>query len=136
MFSLDGGLRYWLYSEPTDMRKSFHTLSGVVRNKIGGDPMNGDVYIFVNKRRNRIKLLHYETGGMAPVPMKRPANCYEAIAAPSRPTGTMPTTSLKAILISRSSTAGRTPGENGLTLWMKISIRQAKQWLTSIISII
>lgn len=64
MFSLDGGLRYWLYSEPTDMRKSFHTLSGVVRNKIGGDPMNGYVYIFVNKRRNRIKLLHYETGGM------------------------------------------------------------------------
>lgn len=42
------------------MRKSFHTLSGLVRNKIGGDPMNGDVYIFVNKRRNRIKLLHYE----------------------------------------------------------------------------
>ena len=26
--------------------------------------MNGDVYVFVNKRRNRIKLLHYETGGM------------------------------------------------------------------------
>ena len=41
------------------MRKSFHTLCGLVRNKIGGDPMNGDVYIFVNKRRNRIKLLHY-----------------------------------------------------------------------------
>ena len=41
------------------MRKSFHTLCGLVRNKIGGDPMNGDVYIFVNKRRNRIKLLHH-----------------------------------------------------------------------------
>lgn len=64
MFSLDEGMRYWLYSEPTDMRKSFHTLSGLVRNRIGDDPMNGDVYIFVNKRRNRIKLLHYETGGM------------------------------------------------------------------------
>ena len=64
MFSLERGMRYWLYSEPTDMRKSFHTLSGLVRNKIGGDTMNGDVYIFVNKRRNRIKLLHYETGGM------------------------------------------------------------------------
>lgn len=64
MFSLGGGLRYWLYSEPTDMRKSFHTLSGVVRNKIGADPRSGDVYVFVNKRRNRIKLLHYETGGM------------------------------------------------------------------------
>ena len=64
MFSLEQGMRYWLYSEPTDMRKSFYTLSGLVRNKIGDDPMNGDVYIFVNKRRNRIKLLHYETGGM------------------------------------------------------------------------
>lgn len=64
MFSLEQGMRYWLYSEPTDMRKSFHTLSGLVQNKIGDDPMNGDVYIFVNKRRNRIKLLHYETGGM------------------------------------------------------------------------
>ena len=64
MFSLGRELHYWLYSEPTDMRKSFHTLSGLVRNKIGGNPMDGDVYIFVNKRRNRIKLLHYETGGM------------------------------------------------------------------------
>lgn len=64
MFSLEQGMRYWLYSEPADMRKSFHTLSGLVRNRIGDDPRNGDVYIFVNKRRNRIKLLHYETGGM------------------------------------------------------------------------
>ncbi len=39
MFSLERGMRYWLYSEPTDMRKSFHTLSGLVRNKIGGDPI-------------------------------------------------------------------------------------------------
>ncbi len=132
MFSLDRGLRYWLYSEPTDMRKSFHTLSGVVRNKIGGDPMNGDVYIFVNKRRNRIKLLHYETTGMVPVPMKRPANCYVVIAVPSRLTAMMPTTSLKAILISRCSTAGHTPGENGWTLWRRTSIWPAKQWLTSI----
>lgn len=64
MFSLERGMRYWLCSEPTDMRKSFHTLSGLVRDKIGGDPMSGDVYIFVNRRRNRIKLLHYETGGV------------------------------------------------------------------------
>ena len=38
MFSLGREMRYWLYSEPTDMRKSFHTLCGLVRNKIGGDP--------------------------------------------------------------------------------------------------
>jgi transposase len=64
MFSLEEGFRYWLYSEPTDMRKSYYTLSGLVNNRMGTDPRNGDVYIFVNKRRNRVKLLHYETGGM------------------------------------------------------------------------
>ena len=54
MFSLGREMRYWLYSEPTDMRKSFHTLCGLVRNKIGGDPMNGDEYIlsrYVNDGR-------------------------------------------------------------------------------------
>lgn len=64
MFNQERGMRYCLYNDLTDMRNSFHTLSGLVRNNIGGDPMNGDVYIFVNKRRNRIKLPHYETGGM------------------------------------------------------------------------
>jgi len=33
-------------------------------NRMEADPLCGDVYVFVNKRRNRIKLLHYETGGM------------------------------------------------------------------------
>jgi len=64
MFSLEEGFRYWLYSEPTDMRKSYYTLSGLVNNRMGADPRNGDVYIFVNRRRNRVKLLHYERGGM------------------------------------------------------------------------
>jgi transposase len=64
MFSLGERDRYYLYSEPTDMRKSFYTLSGIVNNVIGSDSRNGDVYIFVNHRRNRMKLLHHETGGM------------------------------------------------------------------------
>lgn len=64
MFSLNEGMRYLLYNRPTDMRKSFHTLSGVVRNAMGCDPCNGDVYIFLNKARDRIKLLHWERGGM------------------------------------------------------------------------
>ena len=64
MFSLNDSLTYWLYSKPTDMRKSFHTLSGIVNNEMGQNPSNGDVYIFINKRRNRMKLLHWEPGGM------------------------------------------------------------------------
>jgi len=64
MFSLNDSLRYWLWSEPTDMRKSFYTLSGLVRSKMDRDPLDGSVYVFINARRDRIKLLHMEPGGL------------------------------------------------------------------------
>lgn len=64
MFSLNDGFQYWLYKEPTDMRKSFYTLSGIVRKEMNHDPLDGSVYIFLNKYRNRIKLLHMEPGGL------------------------------------------------------------------------
>ncbi|MDD4586756.1 MAG: IS66 family insertion sequence element accessory protein TnpB [Aminobacterium colombiense] len=64
MFSLNDSMRYLFYSEPTDMRKSFHTLSGLVTNNMGRNVRDGDVFIFVNKARNRIKLLHMEPGGL------------------------------------------------------------------------
>lgn len=64
MFSLNDSMRYLLYNEPTDMRKSYHTLSGLVTNKMGLSVRDGDVFIFINKPRNRIKLLHMEPGGL------------------------------------------------------------------------
>lgn len=62
MFSL-GAARYFLYREPTDIRKSFDGLCGLVSSRLGQNPMNGDVFIFINKPRNRIKLLRWEPGG-------------------------------------------------------------------------
>jgi transposase len=62
MFSL-GAARYYLYREPTDMRKSFDGLCGLVNGQLGQNPMSGDVFIFLNKPRNRVKLLRWEPGG-------------------------------------------------------------------------
>ena len=62
MFSITSG-RYFLYREATDMRKSFDGLCGLVQGQLGKNPMSGDLFIFINKRRNRIKLLRWETGG-------------------------------------------------------------------------
>lgn len=45
------------------MRKSFDSLSGLVTSQMKADPFNGQVYLFINKQRNRIKLLHWESGG-------------------------------------------------------------------------
>ena len=45
------------------MRKSFDALSGLVRSELKRDPLSGDVFLFLNKTRNRLKLLHWEPGG-------------------------------------------------------------------------
>ena len=45
------------------MRKSFDGLCGIVVNELRCHPNYGDVYVFINKRRDRIKLLHLEPGG-------------------------------------------------------------------------
>jgi transposase len=57
------GFRFYLYSQPTDMRKSFDGLSGIVTNDRLGNPTSGDVYVFVNRRRDRMKLLVWERTG-------------------------------------------------------------------------
>ena len=45
------------------MRGSFDSLCGIVKNKLQRNPTSGEVYIFLNRRRNQVKLLHYENGG-------------------------------------------------------------------------
>lgn len=64
MFSLNDSMRYYLCPGATDMRKSFYTLSGVVKNNMKQDVRSGDVYIFINKKKDTIKLLHAERGGL------------------------------------------------------------------------
>lgn len=63
MFTLSSSLTFQLYSQPTDMRKSFDSLCGLVQNQLEQSPTNGDVYVFINKTRNKIKLLHWAGSG-------------------------------------------------------------------------
>ncbi len=60
MFTLSSSNRFHLYSKPTDMRKSFDGLSGLIQNTLDHNPCHGDVFIFINKRRDKIKLLHWQ----------------------------------------------------------------------------
>ncbi|MEX0686103.1 MAG: IS66 family insertion sequence element accessory protein TnpB [Balneolales bacterium] len=63
MFSLSSTHRYHLYGGVCDMRKSFDGLSGLVLGELGREPAGGEVFIFLNRRRTHIKLLHWERGG-------------------------------------------------------------------------
>jgi transposase len=64
MLALSGSTRYFMYKEPTDMRFGINSLSGLVRNKLGFDPMNGDVF-FIGKLSNQIRILQRYRDGFA-----------------------------------------------------------------------
>ena len=57
-------MRYYLYCFPTDMRRGFYTLSGMVTNLMSRNIQDGDVYIFINRPRTSMKILHMEWGGL------------------------------------------------------------------------
>jgi transposase len=63
MLSLSNDLRIFAYTLATDMRKGFDGLSGIVRNEFQADPTDGSLFIFINRRRDRMKLLYFDGGG-------------------------------------------------------------------------
>ena len=56
---------YFLYTGKTDMRKGIDSLSGIVSNELKKNPLTGDLFIFMNARRNQLKMLHWQGDGFA-----------------------------------------------------------------------
>jgi transposase len=65
MLSLTLPGRVFLCTLPTDMRKSFDSLTGLVRQQLGQDPLSGDLFVFRSKRGDRVKLLYWNDDGYA-----------------------------------------------------------------------
>jgi len=63
MLSLRLPTRVLLCTLPTDMRRSFDSLAGMVREHLGHDPLAGDLFVFRSKRGDRVKLLYFEPDG-------------------------------------------------------------------------
>jgi len=70
MIGTTGSVRVFAYASPCDMRKSYEGLHGIVRNELGRDIMDGDLYLFANRRRNRAKVLFFDGTGLC-IFMKR-----------------------------------------------------------------
>jgi hypothetical protein len=70
MFSLNDTNRFFLYPYPTDMRKSFYSLSGIVTNEMGMQVQDGDAFVFINRSLTSLKILHAEYGGLVIYNMK------------------------------------------------------------------
>jgi transposase len=53
----------FLYRDPVDFRKSYRGLGAIVELEIGHNPFDGALYVFTNRRRNKIKCLFWEDNG-------------------------------------------------------------------------
>jgi transposase len=56
--------RVFLAAGATDMRKSFNGLSGIVRSQLGSNPLSGDLFVFCNGDKTRLKVLYFDTSGL------------------------------------------------------------------------
>lgn len=77
MLHLSPQCRYYLYQGSCDMRKGFDSLSGIVSSLMHRDATGGAVFIFLNRRRNQVKLLYFEGDGFAVYHKRLERGTYE-----------------------------------------------------------
>lgn len=63
MFFPEGRIRVRLYGQPVDMRKSFDGLSALAAHRLGGDPLDGTLFVFINRRATQVKVLYFDRSG-------------------------------------------------------------------------
>ncbi len=80
MLSLSLPGRVFLCTLPTDMRKSFDSLAGLVEQQLGQDPLAGDLFVFRSKRGDRLKLLYWDNDGLAIWYKKQEEECPHSFA--------------------------------------------------------
>lgn len=63
MILLPRAVRVYVATQPVSLRRSFDGLSNEVRAVLGRDPLSGHVFVFLNRRKNQVKLLVWTRGG-------------------------------------------------------------------------
>lgn len=64
MLNVSGTTRVLVATTPVDLRGSFNRLYGLVVDQLKGDPLSGNLFLFTNRRRNRIKILAWDGSGI------------------------------------------------------------------------
>lgn len=79
MLLQEPNLAVWLYKHPVDMRKQFDGLAALVRVKMNASPIDGGLYVFVNRRRTQMKILYYSKGGYCLWSKRLERGCYNQV---------------------------------------------------------
>ncbi len=86
MILLPPTVRAFLCTRPTDMRKGFDGLSGLVQSCFGQDLLSGHLFLFVNRRGDRLKVLYFDRDGLALWYKRLEAGTFQ-MPAPAGPDG-------------------------------------------------
>jgi transposase len=81
MLLATSSLRVFAHRGPTDMRKSFAGLAGLVEVELGQQVESGDLFLFFNRRRNRVKVLYFVGDGLVIFYRMLERGTFEAPAA-------------------------------------------------------
>ena len=65
MLAISGNARVFLFHRPVDMRKGIERLSALVETQFSGELMSGAYFVFVNRTRDKIKVLYWDNDGFA-----------------------------------------------------------------------
>ena len=76
MIHLPASVRVYLCLSPCDMRRSFDGLHALVRDHLQLDPFAGHLYLFANRRRDRLKILYWDRDGFAIWAKRLEEGCY------------------------------------------------------------
>ena len=77
MLHLSASVQYYLFTGITDMRRGHDSLCGIVTAQMNLDALSGAIFIFINRRRNQVKLLHWEGDGLSVYHKRLEKGTYE-----------------------------------------------------------
>lgn len=98
MLSLAPTASIYVYTRPTDMRKGFDGLCGIVREEFQADPLGGSLFLFINRRRDRVKILYWDRDGLALWYKRLEAGTLEWIESGDSPSVEIDATQLAMLL--------------------------------------
>ncbi len=96
MLSLPVAVRIFVFTGVTDMRRSFDGLAAMVENEIGQNPESGHLFLFFNRRHDRVKILFWQGDGLVLWYKRLEGSTFPSLRATSDKAGETPALEIRA----------------------------------------
>jgi transposase len=100
MLTFPHSVRVFVHTRPTDLRKSFDGLAGLVASAFSQDPTSGHLFLFFSRRRDRLKILYWDRDGLAIWYKRLETGSFQLPTADSEATSIEMTSTELALILS------------------------------------